>query len=797
MNMSHDWQAIKANNPIAEVVGKVVQLKKQGHEYKGLCPFHSEKSPSFHVIPDKGFYHCFGCGAHGDVVDFVSHTQGITQSDALSMLDGGNARLNPIERKEYDATMAERDAQQKAAKARASLAARTRWDKASTNTDGNAYLTKKGVIAHECKSEGENLLLPIYGPDGDLQSVQSIAPDSGKLFHTGAPTKDGRMMIGIHMGRTIICEGYATGASIHDAVPDQVCIAFSKGNMHVLARELAGQGVSIVLAADTNAADEMRILAKELDCPLAIPIEGSDFNDQATANGIDSVASTFAKALRDFAAAKQAVIDDANAEAQPVDLWAKYTPPVLPKGVLPDIVERFACIRADQMGIDPGGLAMSAITVAAAVIRDSIKIKVKRHENWTESARLWTMLIGDPSYKKSPIMRAAASKIKKLDGDLMRAGNKAMLDWQENGGNKGGGPMPAMPRLRVEDVTMEATQEVCRHSPDGILVLQDELSGWFGGIEKYSGGKGSAKDRSFWLTAFGGGEYAVNRVGRGSFLIDNLSVSILGGVQPDPIRRIVGDATDDGLIQRFLPIILQPAGIGRDEESTDISYEYDDVIERLHGLEAPDSILGKLPLQFDDGARAIREKLEAKHHKLVCSTEGFNKKLAAHIGKFDGIFPRLCIIFHCLEYVSQPDFDAANPLPITVTKETASRVETFLSGYIMKHSLAFYAGVIGLSDDHDDLMDVAGYILAKEKTKVTIRDIRMGIRSMRKIDRDAGVKLFQRLEALSWVDPVNMRADAPSWNVNPAVHELFAAKANQERERRAEMRSVISEMLGE
>jgi len=513
--------------------------------------------------------------------------------------------------------------------------------------------------------------------------------------------------------------------------------------------------------------------------------------------GSGSVAATFAKALRDFAAAKQAAIDDANAEARPVDLWAKYAAPVLPVGILPEIVEQFSRIRADQMGIDPGGLAMSAITVAASVIRDSIKIKVKRHENWTESARLWTMLIGDPSYKKSPIMRAAASKIKKMDGDMMRAGNKALLDWQENGGTKGGGPMPAMPRLRVEDVTMEATQEVCRHSPDGILVLQDELSGWFGGIEKYSGGKGSAKDRSFWLTAFGGGEYAVNRVGRGSFLIDNLSVSILGGVQPDPIRRIVGDATDDGLIQRFLPVILQPANIGRDEEGSDIAHEYDAIIERLHGLEAPDSVLGRLPLQFDDGARGIREKLEAKHHKLVVSTEGFNKKLAAHIGKFDGIFPRLCIVWHCLDHVSAPDFDPTQPLPIVVSQSTAQRVEAFLSGYIMQHSLAFYAGVIGLSDDHDDLVDVAGYILAKRKDKVTIRDVRMGIRSMRKIDREAGVRLFQRLEALSWVDPANTRSDAPSWTVNPAVHDLFAAKADQERARRDEMREAIAEMLGD
>lgn len=793
--MTHDWDSIKAKNPIAEIVGKVVQLKKNGNEYKGLCPFHAEKSPSFHVVPDKGFYHCFGCGAHGDVVDFVAHSQGISPQDALAMLDGGETRLSQTERAERDAIMAEREAIAAAERKRATANAQARWERAEPATESNGYLARKGVPPHDCRVEGANLLLPIYGPDGELQSVQTIAPDGGKLFHKSAPTKSGRMMIGIHMGRTIVCEGYATGASIHEAVPDQVCVTFSKGNMAVVARELASQGVSIILAADTNAADEMRALGRELDCPVAVPSIDKDFNDQVAAIGLESVAAAFADAQRAFLADKQAVADEAAADAAPVDLWAQYTPPVLPRGILPDIIERFARIRAEQMGIDPGGLAMSAITVAAAVIRDSIKIKVKRHENWTESARLWTMLIGDPSYKKSPIMRAAAAKIKKMDGELMRAGNKAMLDWQAEGGHKGGGPMPAMPRLRVEDVTMEATQEVCRHSPDGILVLQDELSGWFGGIEKYSGGKGSAKDRSFWLTAFGGGEYAVNRVGRGSFLIDNLSVSILGGVQPDPIRRIVGDATDDGLIQRFLPVILQPSSVGKDEEGSEVVYEYDDVIERLHNLQAPDSVLGPLPLQFDDGAQAIRAKLEAKHHMLVTSTEGFNKKLAAHIGKFDGIFPRLCIIWHCLEYVTSPDFDPSAPLPVIVSAATTARVEAFLSGYIMKHSLAFYAGVIGLSDDHDDLIDVAGFILAKRREKVTIRDIRMGIRSMRKIDREAGIKLFQRLEALSWVDPVNMRADAPAWNVNPAVHELFAERADNERARRAEMRATVARML--
>src|SRR3990172_2682970 len=56
---------------IVEVIGARVQLKKAGREYKACCPFHGEKTPSFTVSPAKGFYHCFGCGAHGTALGFL------------------------------------------------------------------------------------------------------------------------------------------------------------------------------------------------------------------------------------------------------------------------------------------------------------------------------------------------------------------------------------------------------------------------------------------------------------------------------------------------------------------------------------------------------------------------------------------------------------------------------------------------------------------------------------------------------------------------------------------------------
>ena len=67
-----DVAHVRERSPIDEVIADYVQLKSAGGgQKKGLCPFHDEKSPSFHVTPSKGFFHCFGCQASGDVIAFL------------------------------------------------------------------------------------------------------------------------------------------------------------------------------------------------------------------------------------------------------------------------------------------------------------------------------------------------------------------------------------------------------------------------------------------------------------------------------------------------------------------------------------------------------------------------------------------------------------------------------------------------------------------------------------------------------------------------------------------------------
>src|SRR3981189_3620679 len=73
---------------LAALVGRRVKLARRGREYAGLCPFHNEKTPSFYVVDDKNFFHCFGCGAHGDAIGFVMRAENLDFIEAVERLAG-------------------------------------------------------------------------------------------------------------------------------------------------------------------------------------------------------------------------------------------------------------------------------------------------------------------------------------------------------------------------------------------------------------------------------------------------------------------------------------------------------------------------------------------------------------------------------------------------------------------------------------------------------------------------------------------------------------------------------------
>ncbi len=85
--LSPQWlDELRSRIALSGVIGRTTKLQKAGREYKACCPFHNEKSPSFTVNDEKGFYHCFGCGAHGDVIRWMTDQRGLTFMDAIKEL---------------------------------------------------------------------------------------------------------------------------------------------------------------------------------------------------------------------------------------------------------------------------------------------------------------------------------------------------------------------------------------------------------------------------------------------------------------------------------------------------------------------------------------------------------------------------------------------------------------------------------------------------------------------------------------------------------------------------------------
>jgi hypothetical protein len=254
------------------------------------------------------------------------------------------------------------------------------------------------------------------------------------------------------------------------------------------------------------------------------------------------------------------------------------------------------------------------------------------------------------------------------------------------------------------------------------------------------------------------------------------------------MRKIAADTVDDGLVQRMTPIMLRPATVGADAPISKAALDYNDLVGRLRAIEKPFDVV-----TFDDGAMEIRRRLEQKHIDLASAFETFNKKLAAHIGKYDGVFARLCLLWQAIESAEKFEAD----VDALVTEKTAKRVADFLHGFLLRHAVAFYTSVFGLADDHDRLAAVAGYILARKIDIFTNRHIQRGDRTMRGLKKREIEDVFSQLDALGWIDvlPRLRTNDPPRGKVNPEVHVLFAERARKEEERRRRAREEIAAAL--
>lgn len=241
-----------------------VKLAGAGRELKGCCPFHPDKSPSFTIYADDRRFQCFGCGAEGDVLDFVQRAYGVKLLPAIDMLDGG--ALRELEQQRVVATP----------KADWSKAARTIWDGAApiSGTPAEAYLRSRGItmdlphtlrFAHlrypQEQSRRPALVAAVCAPDGNLTGIQRtfLTDDGGKADVPEVKLSLGRVaggaiQIGPPVASLIVTEGLEDGLTLAQALGRSVWV--SAGTSMLPRMELADVTRAVVIGADGDAPGE-------------------------------------------------------------------------------------------------------------------------------------------------------------------------------------------------------------------------------------------------------------------------------------------------------------------------------------------------------------------------------------------------------------------------------------------------------------------------------------------------------------------------------------------------------------
>jgi DNA primase len=148
---TYDIEVVRERTDLLALIGQYVTLKKMGGRYLGLCPFHQEKTPSFNVNPQKGFWHCFGCGKGGDAFKFLMFLEHLEFPEAIERL-AEKAGIRPLVERESPVRKQERDFILEANEA--AMAAFQTALKGKAGGEGRAYLEGRGITLEQATRFG-------------------------------------------------------------------------------------------------------------------------------------------------------------------------------------------------------------------------------------------------------------------------------------------------------------------------------------------------------------------------------------------------------------------------------------------------------------------------------------------------------------------------------------------------------------------------------------------------------------------------------------------------------------------
>ena len=192
-----------------------------------------------------------------------------------------------------------------------------------------------------------------------------------------------------------------------------------------------------------------------------------------------------------------------------------------PLDTLPGPIKGFVDETAKSLSVPPDLIALPALVSTSAAIGNTRRIRLK--EGWTEPANLYGAIVCNSGTRKSPAQDAATAPVRNQP------------TW----------------RTWTSDVTVERLAELLAGNPCGLAVIRDEVSGLVRSFNQYKGGKGA--DKEFYLSAWSGQSFRVDRKNGTEIIVPRPFVSIVGGIPPDVLQELAGQlCKGDGFLERFL-----------------------------------------------------------------------------------------------------------------------------------------------------------------------------------------------------------------------------------------------------
>ena len=292
-------------------------------------------------------------------------------------------------------------------------AANDLWDK-GTSAANHPYLVSKGIdsiVTTEVRQYGEDLLVPLHQERNGsitLVNIETITPYGQKKGLFGVPRKGTFFYLKGNLEQVIICEGFATSASIHAATQDLVFASMGKGNLKAISKMVRKNlpEATIIIAGDIGsekAANDAAVTVDGYVCLPSLVDDGSDFNDLHQHKGLDAVRADISGCIKPKLWGDIEPFNTALLPIQELDI-----------SMLPDAFKSWVNDSGHRMQCKADFIAIPALVAASTLIGRKVRIHPKQKDCWEVIPNLWGAIVGRPSCRKSPAIREAFKPINNI-----------------------------------------------------------------------------------------------------------------------------------------------------------------------------------------------------------------------------------------------------------------------------------------------------------------------------------------------------------------------------------------------